>query len=104
MMKNDVVSVSQKNVFVQSQGNIVSDMGGEKVMLSIHNGKYYNLGEIGGRIWELLAEPSEVAQIVSLLMAEYEVEQQECEQEVITFIERLSKEGLIEFGEDHGHL
>ena len=28
-------------------------MDGEKVMLSINNGKYYNLGEIGGDIWEL---------------------------------------------------
>ena len=34
------------------KGNIVSDMGGEKVMLSIENGKYYNLGEMGGEIWE----------------------------------------------------
>ena len=29
-------------------------MGGEKVMLSVKNGKYYNLGEIGGEIWELI--------------------------------------------------
>jgi len=32
------------------EGNIVSNMDGEKVMLSIKNGKYYNLGEIGGFI------------------------------------------------------
>ena len=32
--------------FVQKEGNVVSDMDGEKVMLSIHNGKYYNLGEV----------------------------------------------------------
>ena len=37
----------------QVKGNIVSDMDGEKVMLSVDNGKYYNFGEIGGRIWEL---------------------------------------------------
>ena len=37
-------------VIVQSEGFLVSDMDGEKVMLSIDNGKYYNLGEIGGRI------------------------------------------------------
>ena len=30
-------------MIVQSKGNIVSDMGGEKVMLSVNNGKYYQL-------------------------------------------------------------
>ena len=38
----------------QIKGNIVSDMSGEKIMLSIEKGKYYNLGEIGGEIWELI--------------------------------------------------
>ena len=41
--------ISCNHLVVQSPGNIVSDMDGEKVMLSVHNGKYYNLGEIGGR-------------------------------------------------------
>ncbi|MEC0228009.1 lasso peptide biosynthesis PqqD family chaperone [Paenibacillus alba] len=102
MLKNQAISLQY--YYVQGKGNIVSDMGGEKVMLSIHNGKYYNLGEIGGRIWELLAQPVEISEIVTSLMSEYEVEQSECELEVISFIEMLSKEGLIESGEDHGLL
>ena len=40
--------ISLQNMVAQIPGNIVSDMGGEKVMMSINNGKYYNLGEIGG--------------------------------------------------------
>ena len=43
---------------MQVKGNIVSDMGGEKVMLSVNKGKYYNLGEIGGDIWELIRKIS----------------------------------------------
>jgi hypothetical protein len=100
MIKNQTISL--QNWVVQGKGNIVSDMGGEKVMLSVEKGKYYNLGEIGGRIWELMAAPAEVDQIVATLMAEYEVEQSECEQKVMAFIEVLLKEGLIESGEDHG--
>lgn len=37
--------IDVNHVIVQVEGNIVSDMDGEKVMLSIKNGKYYNLGE-----------------------------------------------------------
>ncbi|SEC07736.1 Coenzyme PQQ synthesis protein D (PqqD) [Paenibacillus sp. GP183] len=101
MINNQTISLQDYKI--QGKGNIVSDMGGEKVMLSVHNGKYYNLGKIGGRIWELMESPIQVAQVVTTLMSEYEVDQSECEEQVISFIERLSREGLIESGEDHGH-
>ena len=29
----------------RKEGNLVSDMGSEKVMMSISSGKYYNLGQ-----------------------------------------------------------
>lgn len=75
--------------------NIVSDMDGEKVMLSIRNGKYYNLGTVGGRIWDSLGSPISARQIVDLLMSEYDVERTVCELHVISFLEHLWKEGLI---------
>ena len=40
----NINEMSLKSVVSQVEGQIVSDMGGEKVMLSIPNGKYYNLG------------------------------------------------------------
>jgi len=100
MLKIEGLSLAKR--VVQVKGNIVSDMGGEKVMLSIESGKYYNLGEIGGRIWELLAQPALLAEVVDTLTAEYEVDRSECEQHVISFAEMLLQEGLIESGEDHG--
>lgn len=47
--------LSLETVLVQREGNIASDMDGEKVMLNVKNGKYYNLGEVGGEIWSALA-------------------------------------------------
>ena len=65
---------------VQSEGFLVSDMDGEKVMLSIENGKYYNLGRIGGRIWELISSPVTISNMVDQLVMEYEIEPELCEQ------------------------
>lgn len=79
----------------QVQGNIVSDMGGEKVMLSVDNGKYYNLGEIGGVIWDLIQEGISITQIVDELVSNYEVIRAACEAQVISFLEHLLDEGLI---------
>lgn len=79
----------------QNEGNIVSDMDGEKVMMSVQNGKYYNLGEIGGTIWDLIKSPVTVKQIVMKLLSEYEVEENECKQHVISFLTQLHNENLI---------
>lgn len=81
---------------VQSEGSIVSDMNGEKVMLSVQTGKYYNLGRTGGRIWELIASPVAVSRLVDELASEYEVERSLCERQVVAFLQSLRKEALID--------
>ncbi|WP_226645702.1 lasso peptide biosynthesis PqqD family chaperone [Mesobacillus subterraneus] len=80
---------------VQKPGNIVSDMDGEKVMLNIDNGNYYNLGEIGGVIWEMIKEPISIERLIYLLMEEFDVEKKDCERHVISFLTNLSSESLI---------
>jgi Coenzyme PQQ synthesis protein D (PqqD) len=80
---------------VQVEGNIVSDMGGEKVMMNIQQGKYYNLGETGGAIWELIKTPITIQELVGKLLSEFEVDQYECEKQVLSFLENLKNEGLV---------
>lgn len=75
--------------------NIVSDMGGEKVMLSVKNGNYYNLGQIGGYIWDAIAEPITVQGLIETLLEQFDVSQEECESQVGPFLAHLRKEGLI---------
>ncbi|MDQ0224921.1 lasso peptide biosynthesis PqqD family chaperone [Metabacillus niabensis] len=83
----------------QKEGNIVSNMDGEKVMLSISNGKYYNLGKIGGVIWDLIEKPISYLELVDSLVNNYDVDRGECEQQVLSFLESLKKEELIEIKE-----
>ncbi|WP_459501936.1 lasso peptide biosynthesis PqqD family chaperone [Bacillus sp. C1] len=87
--------ISLNSFIVQGQENVVSDMDGEKVMMSIHNGKYYNLGGIGGEIWELINELISVKQLVDILMSRYMVEEAECQEQVFSFLNHLDAEGLI---------
>ncbi|QBP41994.1 lasso peptide biosynthesis PqqD family chaperone [Paenisporosarcina antarctica] len=92
---NKNVESTTNHVYSQSPGNIVSDMDGDKVMLSVHNGKYYNLGELGGAIWDLIKEPLTFQQLVETLRSQYEVDQTECEEQVTDFLSKLKKDGLI---------
>lgn len=89
------LEITKNYLYSQSHGNIVSDMDGEKVMLSVHNGKYFNLGELGGEIWDLIKEPHTLQQLVATLLSRYEVAQTECEEQVISFLSELKKNGLI---------
>ncbi|MFJ5759867.1 lasso peptide biosynthesis PqqD family chaperone [Neobacillus sp. NPDC093182] len=93
MISTDILELD--NIIVQSQGNVVSNMDGEKVMMSIQNGKYYNLGEIGGRIWDMIEKPTSVNNLIVNLISEYNIEKSDCEQQVVSFLASLKKEGLI---------
>lgn len=88
-------NISKEHVVSQVGGNIVSDMGGEKVMLSVRQGKYYNLGDIGGEIWEKIKEPMLVEELILILMDKYDVQNNDCEQQVMSFLDHLRDEQLI---------
>jgi hypothetical protein len=81
--------------FVQAEGNLVSKMGEDTVMLNISNGKYYNLGVIGGEIWRMAKSPISGSQLIHALLPHYDVEQSEGEEHVQAFLGQLHKEGLI---------
>jgi hypothetical protein len=88
--------ISKAHIVSQVGGSIVSDMGGEKVMLSVRKGKYYNLGEMGGEIWEQIKEPVSVDKLITRLTDKYDVQETSCEREVISFLNHLIEEGLVQ--------
>lgn len=75
---------------------VAADMDGETVMLSIETGKYYNLGVIGGEMWELLENSMKIEDIVNKLIQVYNVSKIKCEEEVLSFMNELLKKELIE--------
>lgn len=87
------------SIVVQQPGNLVTNMDGEKVMLSVQNGKYYNLGEIGGMIWDLANEPIEVNKMIETILLQYEVNLEDCTKHVLDFLGSLKNEGLIKLAD-----
>ncbi|MBR2566365.1 MAG: lasso peptide biosynthesis PqqD family chaperone [Paenibacillus sp.] len=91
-----ITPIHANDVISRKEGNLVSDMGGEKVMMSIASGKYYNLGSTGGRIWELIAEQRKLDELIEALAVEYDIQPEQCREQVVPFLEHLSREGLID--------
>ncbi|PFN07046.1 hypothetical protein COK38_00555 [Bacillus cereus] len=49
---------------------------------------------MAGEIWELIKSPIEVKQVVSRLLSQYDVSQNDCENQVLSFLEDLYKDEL----------
>lgn len=85
-----------EQIIQRTEGHLATDMDGDKVLLSLSSGKYYNMGKLGGIIWERTASPVTRRDIVAQLLKEYEVEPAACDQQVADFLQDLYAEGLLE--------
>ena len=82
----------------------VTDLAGEKVMVDFEQGKYFCIKGVGNDIWDMLEEQNAagertelpVEEILHRLLAEYDVEEAVCEQEVLAFLRSLADTGIVE--------
>ncbi len=73
----------------------VTDLAGEKVMVDFETGKYLLLKGVANDIWDLLADCSTSDAIVEKLMSEYEVSEDVCRNEVLSFLDKLASFGFV---------
>ncbi len=90
------MKIGLDTVIMRGSEHVEAEMAGQTVMMSISQGKYYALEGTARRIWELLAEPASVGEIVERLTAEYEVDREQCAAEVTHFVRELIENGLVE--------
>jgi hypothetical protein len=81
-------------------GNWLSaTVGEELVMMSVEDGKYLGLNEMGRRIWDLIAEPRNVAEICRTLEQAFEVTPETCRAEVEAFLQEMTQNGAVALDE-----
>ena len=84
------------SVVVASKDQVASDLAGETVLLSMKTARYYGLANVGARIWSLVQEPVTVKSICQTIAREYDVTADRCESDVLTFLEKMAEQGLVE--------
>ena len=90
------MTLDMSSVVVASKDQLASGIGGETVILGLKAGRYYGVDAVGSRIWQLLQTPHRVAEIRDALVAEYEVERQRCESDLLALLEKMFAAQLIE--------
>lgn len=81
---------------VAAKDQVSSELDGEAVILNLKTGVYHGLDPVGARIWHLLQESRTVNDILNTLLEEYEVEPERCERELLTLLQKLAEQELIE--------
>jgi hypothetical protein len=72
-----------------------SAIDGEVVMMSMDQGEYFGLNEVGSRIWSLLERPIRLGELCRLLAESFNVDAERCLREVAAFLGDIEKCGLI---------
>ncbi|HTR21475.1 MAG TPA: lasso peptide biosynthesis PqqD family chaperone [Gemmatimonadales bacterium] len=88
--------ITTRSVVVAAKDQVSSDLAGEAILLSLRTARYYGLDQVGQRIWELVQQPTLVADVRDAIASEYEVDLERCERDVLDLLRQLLAEGLVE--------
>ena len=76
---------------ISKRGDWISaKVGDEIMMMSVEEGKYIGLNDVGARIWELLDEPQTRDTLEVRLLEEFEVTPEACRIECDMFLAKLA--------------
>ena len=89
--------ISFASVFVAVQDQVSTNLEDEAVILHLKKGVYYGLNPVGARVWSFLQEPHSVVEIRDMILQEYEVAPQRCEQDLLELLKELLSNGLIDW-------
>lgn len=91
------MKINSTQVFRVSAQQVSSTLENETVILDYERGVYYTLDEVGTFIWKMLQQkPMTVAELKAEVLAEYDVDEATCENDIYALIKALSDEKLVE--------
>ncbi len=94
-------TISLESFVVATKDQAYCELSGESVILHLKNGIYYGLDRIGTRIWNLIQAPTSVASIRDALLSEFEVDCERCEADLLSILQKLADQELVEFVDEH---
>ncbi len=94
----DALSARTRVTAVSDQ--VSTNLSGEEIILHLETGIYYGLDPVGARIWALLRETTTVGDICTSICAEYDIDPEQCQQDVQQFLLALAAARLIEVCHD----
>lgn len=80
---------------VATSDTVSAEVGGERVLLNVASGTYHGMNGVGAHVYELVAEPRSVADVVAAVRAEFDVDEATADADVRAFVAELEAAGLV---------
>jgi hypothetical protein len=92
--------MSVADTYIRSEAVVSRLIGGETLVVPVRGGvgdlaSIYSFNEIGTMIWEALASPSSLEELVDLIEREYPGSRDQVLQDVVVFLSDIRSSGLI---------
>jgi len=85
-----------RNSIVSCDAEVVScDLRGGAALLDLSTGTYFSVNSVGAFVWGLVREPIEISEIHKALLAQYDVDEGRCYDDLKKLLEELAEAGLI---------
>jgi hypothetical protein len=87
--------VTIESVLVQDNEPVGADLDGGGVVLSVRAGAYFSFNATASEIWQMLAEPRRVDQIIASVSEGHDVDTQTIARDVTLFLQTLVDDRLV---------
>lgn len=90
-----MITVNYRSTVVRVEHLLSTELDDETILMSIERGQFYGIGRTARRIWQLIAKPQKVADLIDLLAEEYQISSSICGPDVLEYLQELHREKLI---------
>jgi hypothetical protein len=88
-------AIADATVISRSPSVLTADVDGEVVMMSIEQGRYFGLDDIGSDIWQRIEPPCSFAVLIDRLAADYDADRATIAADVQTLLGRMAAQDVV---------
>jgi len=87
--------IADSTIISRSPSVVTAEIDGEVVMMSIEQGQYFGLDDIGSDIWKRLEPPCAFAVLIERLAADYDADRASIAADVRALLERMAAHDVV---------
>jgi hypothetical protein len=95
--------ITEDIMFARATSLLEAEVDDELVALDVKLGKCFGFNPVATSIWKLLAQPRSFAELRRELLEEYEVDTEQCTEELAALLHELVELGLAKRTEEAAH-
>lgn len=88
--------IHQSSVITRDETVLAAEIDGEIVLMSVTEGRYFGLNQVGSDIWNRLATPQSFGDLCTALIVDYDADPKTIAAEAEALLVRMSERKLVD--------